>query len=69
MCCRTSYAGQHLEHRAFERVAGMGQNKKYKKVKLKKTKLRGKQAKSELLYAADKADLVVDEYADKVLIV
>lgn len=60
------YGGQHTQLGPWETVAGMGQNKKFKKVKLKKTKLKTRSAKAELLYAADKADLVVDEYTDKV---
>lgn len=44
----------------------MGDNRKYKKVKVKKSKLKSKKAKVELLFAADKADFVVEEYTDKV---
>jgi len=55
-------------HEPFESVAGMGENKKYKKIKVKKHKLKGNKAKSELLFAAEKADLVVDEYTDQVML-
>jgi len=49
-------------------ATGMGENKKYKKIKVKKHKLKGNKAKSELLFAAEKADLVVDEYTDQVML-
>lgn len=50
----------------WDSVSGMGSNKKYKKVKIRKQKLKSKKAKVELLFAADKADLIVEEYTDKV---
>lgn len=50
----------------MEHATAMGQNKKYKKIRVKKQKLKGKSAQNNLLFAADKADLVVEEYTDEV---
>lgn len=62
----TNWLGVQEHYEPFESVAGMGENKKYKKIKVKKHKLKGNKAKSELLFAAEKADLVVDEYTDQI---
>lgn len=60
------WAGQQIMYAPIETMSTMGQNKHYKKIRVKKQKLKGRKAKQELLFAADKADLVVDEYTDKV---
>lgn len=55
-----------MSYLPIESMASTSQNKHYKKIKIKKTKLKGKKAASELLFAADRADLIVDEHCDKV---
>ena len=61
------YSGPNITQTVpYERMLDVNQNKKYKKIRVKKSKLKGKKAKLDLLFAADKADLVVDEYCDKV---
>ena len=60
------WLGQQTMYAPWDSVCRMGDNRKYKKIKVKKSKLKSKKAKVELLFAADKADFVVEEYTDQV---